>query len=104
MNQALLKHDAHRLVQHILQPSFLACATGSLHCCRRIRVQWQESWLRRQTRTNGRDRLPCSYLYRSKHWITRATEPQRPGRPCFGANFFFNQLVISSHVCLSFDT
>ena len=70
-----LKHAAHKLVQHTLQviwrwhgqikavPSFLACATGSPHCCSQKRSESSDRNCESgNAKTNCIDRLPCIAL------------------------------------------
>ena len=59
------------------KPSFLACATSSPHRCSQKRSESSDR-NRESGKTNGIDRLPCGYLYRSRHWISKSMSSLHP--------------------------
>ena len=65
------KHTSHLL---------LKCATGSPHHCRqKLRdLSPGTGTVSQATMTNGIDRLPCSYLCRSSHWISKSMSGLQP--------------------------
>jgi len=75
----IYKHDAHRLVQHTLQVVEMAWTDDStqviffymcyrsLHCTAVWSPVTNTGIVSQATKTNGTDRLPCSYVYRSSY-------------------------------------
>ena len=59
---------------------FLACTTGSPNCCSQPRSESSDRFgtVSQATMTNSIDRLPCSYLYCSSHWIGESTSSLHP--------------------------
>ena len=65
------KHSSHL---------FLTCSTGSSHCCsQNLRdLSPVTGTVSQGTMKNGINRLPCSYLYCSSHWIGKSMSSLHP--------------------------
>ena len=83
-----ITHNVRRLVQHMLQVMEMAWTddstpaisflhtlhTSSLHRARNFNT----GTVSQETKTNGIERLPCGYLYCSRHWIGKSMSVLHP--------------------------
>ena len=87
------KHATHKLVKHMLQVVEVALTDGSTltiffyiryrsppsRCCEKLESSdFDTGTVSQATKTNGIDRLPCGYVYRSSHWIGKSVSSLRP--------------------------